>query len=58
MYIAGWSELHCLSQNAIDKDSMIKRHMYIYADLSQCVSTVCPSGKNAQAVETDQHMHL
>ena len=27
-------KLHCLSQNAFDKDSMTKRHMNIHADLS------------------------
>ena len=31
-------KLHCLLQNAFDKDSMTKRHMNIHADLS--VSTV------------------
>ena len=41
-----------------DKDSMITRDMDMYVDLSQYVSTVCPSGKNAQTVGTDQHMHL
>ena len=27
-------KLHCLPQNAFDKDSMTKRHMNIQADLS------------------------